>query len=300
MGVFELVLVDDMAADGAFDKAIKDVSGVCHVAIGGFPVDSNVIDYTINSTKKLLEVASREPLVRRFVYTSSITAAFNQSFDGLLTVDENTWNRQVVEMLATPTPSSNTSDPITRALTLYGASKILAEWEIYTSNIGSMEVNSVLPGFTLGKILAPEFQGTPSSAFFLKLLWTGGVTTFNAVGAPHHVDVEDCARLHVAALLMPKVVNQRIFAAFTPINSSMLLMMLKDLYPEGTFPMENSDTRIMLCNMPNIQAAALLRQMGFPGYTSVKDSVRRLTHDIAFTWDLPHPSPEELRLNSPQ
>ena len=99
---------------------------------------------------------------------------------------------------------------------------------------------------------------------------------------------------------MPKVVNQRIFAAFTPINSSMLLMMLKDLYPEGTFPMENSDTRIVLCNMPNIQAAALLRQMGFPGYTSVKDSVRRLTHDVAFTWDLPHPSPEELRLNSPQ
>ena len=167
MGVFELVLVDDMAVDGAFDKAIKgrlsyrsleerfaniafcvskDVSGVCHVAIGGFPVDSNVIDYTINSTKKLLEVASREPLVRRFVYTSSITAAFNQSFDGLLTVDENTWNRQVVEMLATPTPSSNTSDPITRALTLYGASKILAEWEIYTSNIGSMEVNSGMSG----------------------------------------------------------------------------------------------------------------------------------------------------------
>src|SRR5271170_3694911 len=83
----------------------------------------------------------------------------------------------------------------------------------------------------------------------------------------HHVDVEDCARLHVAALFMPKVVNQRIFAAFTPVNSSMLLMMLKDLYPEESFPMENSDTRIMLCNMPNIQAAALLRQMGFPGYT---------------------------------
>ena len=168
VGVFELVLVDDMAADGAFDKAIKGrlsyrsleerfaniafrvskgVSGVCHVAIGGFPVDLNVIDYTVNSTKKLLEVASREPLVRRFVYTSSITAAFNQSFDGLLTVDENTWNRQVVEMLATPTPGSNMSDPMTRALTLYGASKIIAEWEIYISNNGSMEVNSCMSGW---------------------------------------------------------------------------------------------------------------------------------------------------------
>ena len=110
-------------------------------------MDPNVIDYTVNSTKKLLEVASREPLVRRFVYTSSITAAFNQSFDGLLTVDENTWNRQVVEMLATPTPGSNMSDPMTRALTLYGASKILAEWEIYISNNGSMEVNSGMSGW---------------------------------------------------------------------------------------------------------------------------------------------------------
>jgi nucleoside-diphosphate-sugar epimerase len=115
---------------------------VCHVAIGGFPVDPNAIDYTVNSTKKLLEVASREPLIRRFVYTSSITAAFSKSFDGLFTVDENTWNRQVVEVLTTPTPGSNMPDPITRALTLYGASKVLAEWEIYSSNNGSMEVNS--------------------------------------------------------------------------------------------------------------------------------------------------------------
>ena len=105
-------------------------------------MDPIVIDYTVNSTKKLLEVSSREPLVRRFVYTSSITAAFNQSFDGLFTVDENTRNKRVAEVLATPTPGSNISEPITRALTLYGASKVLAEWEIYTSNNGSMKVNS--------------------------------------------------------------------------------------------------------------------------------------------------------------
>ncbi|OCL14144.1 NAD(P)-binding protein [Glonium stellatum] len=300
-GMFELALVNNMAADGAFDEVIRGMSGVCHVAIGGFSVDPNVIDYTVDSTKRLFEAASRQPSVKRFVYTSSITAAFGQYFDGMLTVDQNTWNKQVVEMLGAPPPSGlDMSNPITRALALYDASKVLAEWEVYTTQRGSMEVNSVLPGFTLGKILAPGFQGTPSSAFFLKLLWTGGVAEFSTIGAPLHIDVEDCARLHIAALLMPRVVNQRIFAAFTPVNSSMLLMMLQDLYPDAKFRMEGSDTRIMRCNMPNIQAAALLRQMGFPGYTSVKDSVKRLTHDIAPSLDQPLTSLGEQRPDSPQ
>ncbi|KAL5319508.1 hypothetical protein ACEPPN_012563 [Leptodophora sp. 'Broadleaf-Isolate-01'] len=75
---FELVSVADLADEGAFDEAVKGVSGIAHVAsiVGHFDPNTGipgVIDDAVNTLKS----AAKEPSVKAFVYTSSSWSAAN-------------------------------------------------------------------------------------------------------------------------------------------------------------------------------------------------------------------------------
>jgi len=76
---FELAVVEEMSAEGAFEEAVKGTSGVVHVASNlSFSADPNaVIPEVIAGIKSILNSAKKEPSVKRFVYTSSSTAATN-------------------------------------------------------------------------------------------------------------------------------------------------------------------------------------------------------------------------------
>ena len=50
------------------------------------------------------------------------------------------------------------------------------------------------------------------------------------------VDVQDSALLHIGALILPDVKQQRIFAACTPWNISSITQLLRGLFPQRTFP----------------------------------------------------------------
>ncbi|KAF3360735.1 hypothetical protein VdG1_04877 [Verticillium dahliae VDG1] len=65
-GSFELVAVADLAADGAFDEAVKGVSAIVHVAS---PLDFNpdpnaVIPQSVAGATSILTAATKEPLVK--------------------------------------------------------------------------------------------------------------------------------------------------------------------------------------------------------------------------------------------
>lgn len=73
---FGLVQVQDMNDDAAFDSALKGVDGVAHIAMNMAldPHDLTVIDTRTKTLINVLEAASKEPSVKRVVWTSSMYA----------------------------------------------------------------------------------------------------------------------------------------------------------------------------------------------------------------------------------
>ena len=91
----------------------------------------------------------------------------------------------------------------------------------------------------------------------------------------------DDAILHVAALIHPDVKDERIFGFATPYNWSLFLSIFRKLYPQKEFiadiPGEGQD----LSKVPNEKALHLLKELGQDGWTSLEDSLRANTEDLA-------------------
>ena len=89
------------------------------------------------------------------------------------------------------------------------------------------------------------------------------------------VDVQDCARLHVAALLHQEISGERIFAWASPFNWNVVLAEFRKLFPERKFiddvPGLWDDLAIV---GPARRAEALLREMGRPGFTTLEESLK--------------------------
>ncbi len=90
------------------------------------------------------------------------------------------------------------------------------------------------------------------------------------------MNVEDCARLHVAALLDGAVESQRIFAFAEPVNWTDCVKILRDIRPANKKipdPPVNegrdfSDIR------PRYKAESLLKSFwGVGGWSSLRDSI---------------------------
>lgn len=91
----------------------------------------------------------------------------------------------------------------------------------------------------------------------------------------HFCDVQDSALLHVAALLLPDVENQRIFAAAAPFNMTSIVSLLRGLHPERQFaqPVENGVDMTVFSEAG--RAEVLLARMGKKGFTDIETSVER-------------------------
>jgi nucleoside-diphosphate-sugar epimerase len=108
-GKLEVVEVPDMIAEDAYDEAVKDVSGIIHVAtILTFSADpETVIPPTVKGALNILKAASAEPKVRSLVYTSSSTAALSPIANTRIVVTKDTWNEAVLERVrASSSPDS--------------------------------------------------------------------------------------------------------------------------------------------------------------------------------------------------
>lgn len=123
--VFELVEVPDMTVDGAFDSALEGASGFVHVASD--MSNSNDPDLVIGNAVKgvlnALRAAKKEGEgIKRFVYTSSSTAATLPKPGEVFSVTAESWNNDAVEM-AWKTDAVVEKD----AFVVYAASKTESE-----------------------------------------------------------------------------------------------------------------------------------------------------------------------------
>jgi len=265
-GKFAAVEVPDMVHEGAFDDAVKGVSGICHLAsvLTFSDQPDEVIPPTVKGTLNVLTSATKEPAVKSVVYTSSSTAALLPQPNAKIVVDPSTWNDACVHAAyhdATPDP-----------FTIYGASKTEAErafWKTIEQTRPPFQVAAVLPNANFGPILGPAASSTGTWPI---QLYNGDGTPFN-FPPQWFVNVRDDARLHVAALIDPSAHGQRLFAFAGPYTINAILAVLRKLEPGRSFP-EDRDMGEDLCEIPNQAAEELLRKHYGHGWTGLEETIR--------------------------
>ena len=137
-----------------------------------------MIPEVISGIDNVLLAADTEPLVKRFVFTSSSTAATNPKPDVEFSIDENTWNNACVEAAWAPPPYEDA-----RKWDVYGASKTQAEqalWKFVRERKPHFEVNAVLPNANFGPILSPKNQDA-STAGWITGIYTKGLGDYASI-----------------------------------------------------------------------------------------------------------------------
>jgi len=171
------------------------------------PKDENVmITPAVEGTKRVIKAAIKAG-INRVVLTSSVVSMTSGRPSG--TYGPDSWS------------------DVNQNIGAYAKSKTLAEkaaWE--TVKGSSMELVAINPGFVLGPSLGTAGDGT-SEAMIANLI--GGKMPAIPDIAMGMVDVRDIARLHVAALEVPKAAGKRFIAASSqPVAMSHLAETLKN------------------------------------------------------------------------
>jgi nucleoside-diphosphate-sugar epimerase len=173
-GSFELVAVPDLAADGAFDDAVKGVSGIAHIAsIIGYVDPNKMIPGVVDGSLNVLKAARKEPTVQAVVLTSSSWAAATPIPDKVYHIDSSLWNEDAVKQAWAPPPYEQD-----RLMAVYAASKVEGEkacWDFMQEKKPSFTFNAVLPAANFGHILDHTNQGFPSTMEWLKDLFLGNI-----------------------------------------------------------------------------------------------------------------------------
>ncbi|GKZ33077.1 hypothetical protein AbraIFM66950_002852 [Aspergillus brasiliensis] len=283
---FELVQVQDIQRPGAFDEAIKGVSGVAHVVtIFAGPNDgpNEVFDSIKQLDHNILASAAAEPSVKRFVYTSSCQAANTMGLDdldGKTVITSESWNETAIERARTESPVE-----WRRGFDIYSASKALGEqgvWEWMKEHKPGFVANTVLPSLCYGASLDPENQGFPST-----LLWPAAIIRNEWASVSEHVKscvpyggycvgIQDAALLHVAALTNPTVQNERLFAYGWPFFWNDLATIYRNIFPNRELPTDlparDRDADLLVVK-PAKRSEDLLKEMGKPGWSSLKEII---------------------------
>ncbi|RFU35043.1 hypothetical protein B7463_g1306, partial [Scytalidium lignicola] len=281
IGRYESVLVPVIETEGAMDAAMKDVAGVLHIASDlSLNTDPNkVIPQVTAATLNVLESARRQDSVKRFVLTSSSTAAIiPQPNQKGVVVTEDTWNDAAAEAAwSEKTPESQ------KAYAVYAASKTEGErqaWKWVAEKKPGFVLNTIVPNINFGKILIPEIGG--GTMGFVRNILKGDSSVIGFLPAQWFVNVRDDARLHVAALLDPKVQSQRLFAFAEPQNWTDVLRILRKLRPENTLiPSDPENEGRDLSEVPpSKKAEQLLKSFFGKGWTGLEESIADGIEDL--------------------
>lgn len=273
-------------------------SGIIHCATDtSFSDDAkSVIRTSTQGVISALDAAKSSSAVERFVFTSSSGALYTPGSDKNepQTVNKDTWNHQAiiyVESLMNPTSetASNPAPGIPDEYLIYSASKALAERALFDWMAREKPLfiaNTVIPAMNTGEILSHEHQGFPSSSgiaagLFQSTSWDEPkAQSLKFMPAQWWIDVEDDARLHVAALVHPSLRNERIFAFHKRCNINDFLNIFVDMCPKRQFP-QNIEFGIDGVDPHDaeqevVKAVRILNEVGFKGLlVDMKSSLER-------------------------
>lgn len=218
----EVIVIEDITKEGAFDEAVKGVEAIAHMAS---PITVNrvrvedVIEPATKGTTGLLQSALRYgQSIKRIVYTSSAAAVRPETSElpTFTLFSEKDWNVRAIEIL-------NEQGDKTSAATTYHASKTLAEqsaWKFAKDHKHeiSWDLTSLNPSLTLGPVINDV---TDSSSLRTSMRWfydnvvdptkSAEVGSNSLVGTGNSwVDVRDVAKAHRLALEKEEAGDERI------------------------------------------------------------------------------------------
>lgn len=274
---YSTAVVPDVTVAGAWDEAVKNVDAIIHLATDtSFEHDPNkIIPATEEQTRNILRSAAKTSSVKRFVLTSSSSAVLFPVLNKEITIGINDWNDDATKQAWEPPPYTPE-----RAFPVYAASKVAGEkalWEFMKDEQPQFVANAVLPNFNAGRILT---NGGPTGGSVEALL-NGDVPPFPP---QYHIDVVDCARIHlIAAALDSTLENERIFAFARPFTFTEMIGILKELRPSvGTLASPPDNEGQDLSKAPNEPGKELLKKWygQQDGYKTMRQSIEEALESL--------------------
>ncbi|GAA5859398.1 hypothetical protein JCM8547_002015 [Rhodosporidiobolus lusitaniae] len=272
-GQFEVATIPDLQAIGAFDEAMKGVSGVAHIAAvsGDMTTDLAAATETVKNIQfRAFEAAAKTSSVKRFVLTATLGTILADITGEPRTFTQDSWNEDSKELAKNEGPL--------QAMQTYYASKTEGEkaaWAWVKEKKPSFEFYTVLPSCSLGKILDASQHG--STAGMLTQFYNGvPIPIWTAAPAFNYVAVTDIALLHLGALLVPSstVSPQRLFGAAGSMNGNDVLAIFRQLAPEKEFPQDFPGMVPDGGVYDRKGAEAILHAFGKEGWKSLEEAVK--------------------------
>lgn len=152
---FEFVIVEDMAANCAFDNAMEGVSAAIHFAsiVNFSGIIDDVVPPTVKGSLNILDAALTNPGIRTVVCTSS--ASGPRPGVGFH-VGSDTWNEAAMDLVKNTPPQKQAEMGFDWGYMVYVASKIEAEravWDFVQRRKPSFTVNVINPAMNWGKVM---------------------------------------------------------------------------------------------------------------------------------------------------
>ena len=300
-GRFEVAVVEDIALSGAFDEVVKGtsvkspsligltilsrtgVAGICHVATPAtLTTDPNeAIPRTVSGAVNIFKSSAKEPSIRSVVYTSDSWAVAFPAPNRAVQLTISDYNEYAIEAAHNveelETIQTRAWDPsVSVELVVWAAAKVTAEkaiWQFVSDHQPSFQVSSVIPHMNFG----PSVGGLPPSSTGRSIpdLLSNQQKPDLYFPAQHFVNVRDCAKLHVAALLDPAQAGKRIFACAAPFNWNDILQILRGARPNATIREDFPDLGRDLNELPRVSAEMLLWKWYGHGWTALYETVQQ-------------------------
>ncbi|KAI0827010.1 NAD-P-binding protein [Trametes gibbosa] len=219
---FEVVIVEDITKEGAFDDAVKDIDAIEHTASPfHFKADDpdELIGPAVHGTTGILKSALKYgTAVKRIVVTSSCAAVLTVGTTPRVYSEEN-WNEGSVNEVREQGRAA--TQPAK-----YRASKTLAEraaWAFVQDAQGGLPWDLVVlnPPFVFGPAIhgvgdTPESLNESAREWYLKVVKGEIDDEGLANTGSSYVDVRDLALAHVLALQKSEAGGERIIVSAAP------------------------------------------------------------------------------------
>ncbi|KAH9973391.1 hypothetical protein BJV74DRAFT_864462, partial [Russula compacta] len=280
---FELVVVEDITKDGAFDEAVRGVDAIAHTAspfhFKATEPDDLIIP-AVRGTTSILNSALKHgsTTLKRLVLTSS-TAAVREPTTVSRIFTENDWNNAAVEAVKT---HGSEAGPVT----IYLASKTLAEkaaWDFVAAHKSEISWDLVVinPPYIFGPSLspAPTVDDINTSLRDVYDTLSGARTGTQLQGQASWVHVAVVAEAHVRATHAAAAGGERIIVRSGPFYYQDLLDAAAELGIANVPRGEPGSTKdIPVTNILQTTKAGDL--LGLTQVTALKDVVAESVEDF--------------------
>ncbi|KAJ5321955.1 cinnamoyl-CoA reductase [Penicillium brevicompactum] len=271
---YESVILPDLAQPHA--SLFDDVAGVVLVATdNSFDPDPALIERVVQGTLAMLE-AAKNSAVKSVVLTSSSAACITPTYASEPTVIDNaTYNDAVVASVQAGNPQE-----IAPGHAVYAASKTEAERQAFKwveENQPRFRFNTVVPDNVIGSRINPNVHDPVAP---MKALLSGKDFFMRIYPPGWYVNVEDTARLHIAALLDPKIQSERIFGTAAKFTWPEVIAILRKLRPNSNTPDAPNDHQCQLDYVLSNRAEQILLDFFGSGWVSLEVSLEQAILDV--------------------